>query len=68
MAEFFQVVLGLVRAVFFVAVHQAFRQALEGRVVAEDPGILIEGSTEQDRQACNQNQGQPEGAQDSPEE
>ncbi|MCY1523608.1 hypothetical protein D9M68_585120 [compost metagenome] len=67
-AEVFQVALGVARALVFVALHQAFGQTLEGWVVAEDPGVLVEGTAQQDGQAGHQGQGQPERGQDSPEE
>ncbi|MNF85290.1 hypothetical protein D3C84_676780 [compost metagenome] len=67
-AEVLQVALGVIRALVLVTLHHALGQPLEGWVVAEDPGVLVEGAAQQDGQAGHQGQGQPERCQDSPEE
>ncbi|MNT45485.1 hypothetical protein D3C72_1820710 [compost metagenome] len=64
----FQKVLRRIRPLLFVALGPFLRQGIEARVTAEDPGILVQHVPEQDRQACDQGNGQPETGQDAPEQ
>ena len=66
--EILQVILRGVFALTFVQLGPGLRQLVQAGMTTEDPRILIEHVAQQNRQACNQGNGQPETGQDSPEQ
>ena len=64
----FQEVLCRIQAFLLVMPGPLAGQGIQARVTAEDPGVLVEHVAQQDRQACDQGNGQPETGQDAPEQ
>ncbi|MCY1180237.1 hypothetical protein D9M73_206680 [compost metagenome] len=64
----FQKVLGRLQAFLLIVLGPLAGQGIQARVAAEDPGVLVEHVPQQDRQACDQGDGQPETGQDAPEQ
>lgn len=63
-----QQALGRVAALFFVEGGPLLGEILQARMAGDDPGVLVQRTTQQDGQPGDQQQGQPEGGEDSPEE
>ena len=63
-----QEVLRGLRPLLLVELGPEFRQLTDSRVMADDPGVLIERASQQHGQPGDQGDGQPEARQDAPEQ
>src|SRR5471032_1133437 len=64
----FKDVLGGLFALGLVGLRPLFSQGVEPRMMAENPGVLVEHMPEQNGQPCNQSDSQPEAGQNTPEQ
>jgi len=64
----YSVSLGGLFALGLVGLRPLFSQGVEPRMMAENPGVLVEHMPEQNGQPCNQSDSQPEAGQNTPEQ
>ncbi|MNG13783.1 hypothetical protein D3C84_974840 [compost metagenome] len=64
----FEELLGSLRPLLLEAQAPFGGDAANAGMLGEDPGVLVQGAAQQQRQAGDQGDGQPEGGEDAPEQ
>ncbi len=63
----FQVILGILGAIFFVALGPGLGEGVDARMATENPGVLVQHVPEQQREPGDERDGKPEAGKDPPE-